>query len=391
MTVSAVDTGTDLPANNWTATVNLSPAEVGTGVPGTEVLSVPSVNLSNGPVTVSQAYTQAGTFNFVLNDGSLPPSTSASPILMRPGPLAKLETDLPATLEAGQSQIINITLLDAYDNPIPNAPAEFSLSDSSFGTLSTLSGVTNAQGQTATTFVTNGQKSGSGIFTARSQGFDVDQGFRLLGPPSTTIRAGGRAVEEAKGISIKPGDPLYLDVQVETGVTLTEVRYSFDGGASWTTEPGPFTITEGRAVVDVLPLLTVVGQYAVQFYGVTQSVLAHTETIKTSKPIFVSAETGAGEGLVNYPNPFRAGRDLTFLEYTLDAAAGVRLTIYDLLGQRVYERSYSQGESGGEAGANRISWDGRNGDGMTVANGGYVAVLETATGTKMKRKIAVRK
>jgi hypothetical protein len=134
-----------------------------------------------------------------------------------------------------------------------------------------------------------------------------------------------------------------------------------------------------------------VGRYTVEYYGTTVSGLTHSETVKTSKTFFVSAENTAEEGLVNYPNPFRAGQDLCYLEYVLTPEAGVRLTIYDMMGQRVYERSYSQGEVGGSEGLNRISWDGKNDDGEVVGNGGYVAVLEVSGGPKMKRKIAVKK
>jgi flagellar hook assembly protein FlgD len=68
------------------------------------------------------------------------------------------------------------------------------------------------------------------------------------------------------------------------------------------------------------------------------------------------------------------------------------LTVYDLLGQKVREQIYSQGEAGGQVGLNRISWDGRNDDGVAVGNGGYVVVLDIAAeGRTMKRKIAVIK
>jgi flagellar hook assembly protein FlgD len=40
----------------------------------------------------------------------------------------------------------------------------------------------------------------------------------------------------------------------------------------------------------------------------------------------------------------------------------------------------------------RVFWDGRNNDGVTVANGGYVAIMKVkADGRTFKRKIAVVK
>lgn len=185
-------------------------------------------------------------------------------------------------------------------------------------------------------------------------------------------------MDEDKGFAIKPGDPIFLDVQVETGTVLLSVSYSIDGGPTLA-YAGPFVIND-------------VGRHTVQYFGVTQSGVVHTETLKTSKTLFVSAPTTPDQGLLNYPNPFRAGRDLTYLEYNLPGDSGVRLTLYDMMGQKVREQSYSQGEAGGQTGLNRVSWDGRNDDGVAVGNGGYVAVLESAIdGNTLKRKIAVIK
>ena len=215
----------------------------------------------------------------------------------------------------------------------------------------------------------------------------------MLGPPTTSIRVGGRGVEEDKGFAIKPGDNVFIDIAVASGTTLLSLTYSVDGGDSQTTN-GPFTfLPSGDYTYGPLAGLDTEGKHTVEYFGVTQTGMSilHQETVKTSKPIFVSRVTAPEEGLVNYPNPFRAGQELCFLEYNLSTAAGVQLTIYDLLGQRVYSHAYSQGEAGGTAGLNRISWDGRNDDGEVVGNGGYVAVLGVSGGPKLKRKIAVKK
>jgi flagellar hook assembly protein FlgD len=80
------------------------------------------------------------------------------------------------------------------------------------------------------------------------------------------------------------------------------------------------------------------------------------------------------------------------LEYNLSAASSVRLRIFNLIGQLVYEKSLQQGETGTAAGVNQISWDGRNGSGTVIGNGGYIAVLQVdRTGERWTRKIAVVK
>lgn len=388
MTITPRDVDTLTTAKNWNQAVTIaavSPA----AIPVTGTLQVTAQTVNGGAVTFQQAFSQSGVFFFSVTDGVRTSSSSAMNFLS--GPLAAMTTDLPATLEAGSSQTVMVTLLDAFSNPIPNQTVGFALSNASLGTLSTASGVSNVFGQAPTVFATSGQKSGLGTFLATSGSKSLSQSFRLLGPPTTSLRVGGLGVEEGKGYALKPGDPIYMDIAVEPGTTLTSVSYSVNGG-ELVTSFGPFTtLPSGLVTFGPLAGITTEGLYTIEYFGETQSGLAHQETVKTSKTFFVSAVTTLEEGLVNYPNPFRAGRDLTFLEYNLTSDAGVRLVIYDMMGHRVREKSYSQGEVGGSSGLNRVSWDGKNADGVVVGNGGYVAILEATNGQTLKRKIAVSK
>jgi hypothetical protein len=77
-----------------------------------------------------------------------------------------------------------------------------------------------------------------------------------------------------------------------------------------------------------------------------------------------------------YPNPFRAGRENVLLSYRLAADAGVRVSIYTLLGGLVRELALGSGQAGGARGLNEVAWDGRNGTGDLVRPGVYVAVIE---------------
>lgn len=388
MTITPRDHDTGTTAINFSTSVTISAASPSAG-PVTGTLQVRNLLISGGASTFQQAYSQSGVFFFTVSD--LVRTSSSAAMNFLPGPLASMTTDLPATLEAGSTQTVHLTLMDAFSNPIPNLDVVFGLSDDSFGALSTLTGVSNVSGQSATVFRTSAQKSGTGIFVGSSGTANVRQSFRLLGPPTTSLRVGGNGIEEDSKFAIKPGDPVFMDIAVETGTTLISVSYQVNGGTLQTSN-GPFALLpSGLYTFGPLLGISETGKYTIDFYGETQSGLIHKETAKTSKTFFVSAPTTAEEGMVNYPNPFRAGRDLCYLEYVLPAEAGVRLTIYDMMGQRVHEKEYSQGEVGGSAGLNRITWDGRNDDGVVVGNGGYVAVLDASGGPKLKRKIAVKK
>jgi hypothetical protein len=118
-------------------------------------------------------------------------------------------------------------------------------------------------------------------------------------------------------------------------MVLLETRYSIDGAPS-VAYVGPFVIPT-------------VGLHTIEYYSVAQSALLHTETTKTARTVFVTADTDPSEGLVNYPNPFRAGTE-TFLEFNLPAPAPVKISIYDMMGQLIYERDVIEGSVGAQAG-----------------------------------------
>ncbi|MFH1259311.1 MAG: FlgD immunoglobulin-like domain containing protein [Elusimicrobiota bacterium] len=96
--------------------------------------------------------------------------------------------------------------------------------------------------------------------------------------------------------------------------------------------------------------------------------------------------------LTNYPNPFSAGAEETVIQYYLKEDAETNLVIYDLLGNPVKRWHFAAGENaGGRKGINPVKWDGRNGQGAVVANGGYICRVEVNGGRTKIRKILVVK
>ncbi len=104
------------------------------------------------------------------------------------------------------------------------------------------------------------------------------------------------------------------------------------------------------------------------------------------------------ESFYNFPNPFSPNRDgATKFNYTLPQDSQVDFSLFTMLGELVYAKTYQSGDPQGRAGARNtavnkgyIEWDGRNGNGRVVLNGVYLAVLKTAAGT-VKTKVAVVK
>jgi len=104
-------------------------------------------------------------------------------------------------------------------------------------------------------------------------------------------------------------------------------------------------------------------------------------------------DSGKEEAKVrNQPNPFKAGIGKTYMVYDLKQPSNVTITIYDLLGQEVWRKSYEAGENGGRKENNIIPWDGRNLSGKVVANGGYICRIWVERENRyMVGKIAVAK
>lgn len=99
-------------------------------------------------------------------------------------------------------------------------------------------------------------------------------------------------------------------------------------------------------------------------------------TIRVAEGVNADAEPGVPEQFSlaqNYPNPFNPQTTLLF---TLDHAANVRLTVYDLHGRVI--RVLLDGAR--SAGVHQIAWDGEDGAGRPVASGTYLYRLESYAG-----------
>jgi hypothetical protein len=92
----------------------------------------------------------------------------------------------------------------------------------------------------------------------------------------------------------------------------------------------------------------------------------------------------------NMPNPLSPKEGGTKFRYLLSEDSHVEIVIYDLFGNLVRKLDTEAGAPGGRSGENFYSWDGKNGSGNDVANGGYVAKI-SAKGISGHESKATRK
>lgn len=105
------------------------------------------------------------------------------------------------------------------------------------------------------------------------------------------------------------------------------------------------------------------------------------------------------DGVVsNYPNPFMAGMENTYISFLMPTAEDVNIKIYTLFGDLVYEKSISAADIAARIASSGSMitepWDGKNSKGDVVGNGGYICIVDTVINgekKKIKTKIAVQK
>lgn len=85
----------------------------------------------------------------------------------------------------------------------------------------------------------------------------------------------------------------------------------------------------------------------------------------------------------NYPNPFNPE---TTIRFVLPRSGDVRLTVYNVLGQRVTELLHDTRP----AGLYEVRWDGRSSSGDQAASGVYFYRLETAFGTQSRKMMLLK-
>ncbi|KAA3613867.1 MAG: hypothetical protein DWQ05_16460 [Calditrichaeota bacterium] len=146
------------------------------------------------------------------------------------------------------------------------------------------------------------------------------------------------------------------------------------------------------------------GKAATQFTGgritETNTIVAEVDSVYAELDIIVNlTSSDLPDGVaINYPNPFGQESKTTRIDYYLAEDADVTLTVYDLFGRKVWKTEYAAGSEGGRGRAatahpNSVEWNGTNGKGQKVGNGGYILVAQARANGKtimnMKRKIVI--
>lgn len=147
---------------------------------------------------------------------------------------------------------------------------------------------------------------------------------------------------------------------------------------------GPFSLNPGDSTI--VAFAFVAGDTSAEFWEMCDSAQAvYDRTFLTG--VAGGPVQPLTPGLValfqNRPNPFHSA---TALSYQLPARQHVKVSVYNVAGQRV--RTLWDGAQ--EAGTHSVTWDGRDDTGKHVSAGVYFSALETEAGTLSKKMIRVK-
>ena len=110
----------------------------------------------------------------------------------------------------------------------------------------------------------------------------------------------------------------------------------------------------------------------------------NVETQVTSSPTLTASSLPQTFALyANYPNPFNPN---TTIRYDLPGEGAVRLSVYNLSGQKI--RTLLDGPQ--VAGVHRVAWDGKDETGIQVASGIYLYRLETEEGSLVRKMMLLK-
>ncbi|MBN2171972.1 MAG: hypothetical protein JW819_11705, partial [Candidatus Krumholzibacteriota bacterium] len=347
-----------------------------TGEPGTGSLSLTSGSTTGGLCTLELSYSAAEAIYLRITDDR-GVSVFSDPVQVAPGPPNNLQvTSSHDELEVGHTANVTATVRDLFGNLVVNRVVTFALlaGDGVLGADSVLTGSLGTA--TTTVSVPAGGRADIRLRVGVAGLPDRTIDIGVIGPPLTVISLDGTAVEAHGAVVVTPETVFQLQSSSEIG--LHQVYYGVDLGA----EDLPQAVYSAPLTFADLGIAAT-GRHTLSFFA--EDIHGNRENVQTLE-ILLGAELAADKSISNRPNPFRAGREETLILFRARASGVAEVELYDLFGHLVWNRSLDV-----SAGAvHQVPWDGRNGRGEVVGNGGYVCVVRTG-GEILKRKIAVLK
>ncbi|MBN1824340.1 MAG: amidase domain-containing protein [Endomicrobiales bacterium] len=123
---------------------------------------------------------------------------------------------------------------------------------------------------------------------------------------------------------------------------------------------------------------------------ITQEVSADVSSFGLFTLAGFAAPSASLDDLSCYPSPFNPVSQPVTIQYYLISAGNVQMAIYDIMGNLVKAWEIPSGDSGAMQGLNQVLWDGKNGQGDIVANGGYIVCVNGDNKSKRFKMLVIK-
>jgi len=317
----------------------------------------------------------------------------SEPIVVVPAPVSActlVAEDVPGheldrPLRPGERITLRMIARDASGNAVAATPIEVFLleGDAGLGSLRSPSTalVADVNGTaTCELFVDDHGSADLVLQATAGDAMSAPLAIVLQGPPVTTLSLFPEATAYGDGFYVLPTTELTLTTVVAGPEPVQGVWFDVDV----TADPRPRTLYTGTfTLADLGDDYVTPGQHVLRFYAEEQGGV--TEAVQ-SVVLYTAAPMTTDREVTNRPNPFRAGREETVILFRSTVDGPINITIYDLYGDLVFSDQLTVSAGVTE----QYVWDGRNGKGTVVGNGGYVCRIHGG-GMDLRRKIAVVK
>ncbi|MBK7701971.1 MAG: hypothetical protein IPI34_03285 [bacterium] len=372
--------------NAWSGAVRPDPALVPTGV----LRYTYGATVEGRALLDDQAYDRAESIYLRVTDAAggdvLSRLITVLAAPARTFTLTLLESDgspFDRVLRPDQQIRVRVAARDEGGNPAPRAAVAFEVRAGEATLGSARAGavhlLTGSDGTAETTLRVAAFGTTDVLLRAGVDALDPEEVLlAVAGPPVTTPSFTGVASEYLDGWYVSADTQITLAAVPGIPEATTTIRFDVDqsdGAQPLTAYQEAFSLEElapGESGVHVLRF------FAEENTGVKEALRQIV--------LYTTQALDEGREITNRPNPFNPVRELTRILFKPTAAGTVNITIYDLYGTIVLNRQLNAAADQ----TTEFAWDGRNGQGDVVANGGYICRV-TGQGFDFRRKIAVVK
>lgn len=202
----------------------------------------------------------------------------------------------------------------------------------------------------------------------------------VVGPPTTAVTFLPEATAFRDGFYVTPSTEIRLDASTEDENGIQAVFVDVDQ----IDPPRPVTLYDGVfTLADLGDEFDQPGGHVLRFFAEeTSGVMEEVKTVT----LYMAKSLDMEKEITNRPNPFNPNEGETTIMFRPLDTGIVTVTVYDIYGDVVWSRQRDVISGRVE----QFTWDGRNGKGRVVANGGYICRVH-GNGMDMRRKIAVVK